>query len=200
MLRTLSTLTIAAAVGGGGAAAAAEAPHIHAPNAPSVSVKSITAPKAASAVKSIAGLKVDAPTVSAPEAPQLDLRPVDCTGTTCSADDPTDMAGTVVSFSGTDLTERTNSGDTYTAAVDDKTNIACPTQQAIDAGNVFNPVEPSIPTIGDGQVSGLAKPQVTDKYACSASKITAGRQIAGAELGRDSSGQLHWIALALAPN
>jgi hypothetical protein len=82
MLRTLSTLAIAAAVGGGGAAAAAEAPHIHAPNAPSVGVKSNTAPKAASAMKPRAGLKVNAPTVSAPETPRLDLRPVDCTGTT----------------------------------------------------------------------------------------------------------------------
>jgi hypothetical protein len=200
MLRTISTLAAAAVVGGGGTAAAVAAPQIQAPKAPSVTVKSVTAPKMAPAVKHLTELKVKAPTIKAPEPPRLDLRPVGCSTATCTPEDPTDMAGTVVSFNGSQLTERTRSGHTYTASVDDKTNVACPTEQAIDNREVFNPATPSIPKIGIGQTSVPAKPKMTDKYACSATNITAGRYTAGAELGRDSNGRLHWIAVALAPH
>jgi hypothetical protein len=245
MLRTISTLAIAAAVGGGTTAAAFAAPHIYPPKRPSVTVGSVTAagtgpavkhlaelkvtvptitppkqPRPAvkhlaelkvtaptitppkqprPAVKHLAELKVTAPTITPPKQPRLDLRPAGCSTATCSPEDPTAMAGTVVSFNGSELTERTKSGHTYTAAVDDTTKVACPTQQAIEKGRVFNPATPAIPKVGVGQVAVPATPTITDEYACSATDITAGRHIAGAELGRDSNGRLHWIAVAVAP-
>jgi hypothetical protein len=199
MLRTISTLAIAAAVGGGTTAAAFAAPHIYPPKRPSVTVASVTAAGTGPAVKHLAELKVTAPTITPPKQPRLDLRPAGCSTATCSAEDPTAMAGTVVSFNGSELTERTKSGHTYTASVDDTTKVACPTQQAIEKGRVFNPSTPAIPKVGVGQVAVPATPTITDEYACSATDITAGRHIAGAELGRDSNGRLHWIAVAVAP-
>jgi hypothetical protein len=222
MLRTISTLAIAAAVGGGTTAAAFAAPHIYPPKRPSVTVGSVTAagtgpavkhlaelkvtvptitpPKQPRpAVKHLAELKVTAPTITPPKQPRLDLRPAGCSTATCSPEDPTAMAGTVVSFNGSELTERTKSGHTYTASVDDTTKVACPTQQAIEKGRVFNPATPAIPKVGVGQVAVPATPTITDEYACSATDITAGRHIAGAELGRDSNRRLHWIAVAVAP-
>lgn len=93
----------------------------------------------------------------------------------------------------------TTSGHTYTATLGSGTTVACPSQQALDQGQVFNPILPSITPPGTGQASMPVKPQIRDQYACSATEITAGRHIAGAELGRDASGQLYWIAVALAP-
>lgn len=202
MLRPLSMLAVAAVLGTGGTAAAAGASHtlhVHAPKAPSITAKTVPAPKAPAGAGRLAALKVNTPTVAAPKVAHPDLTPVNCTSSSCSTSDPARLAGTVVSFNGTTLTETTTSGHTYTATLNSGTTVACPSQRALDNGHVFNPVTPSITTPGSGQASAPPKPQIKDQYACSTTNITVGRHIAGAELGRDASGQMYWIAIALAP-
>jgi hypothetical protein len=197
MLHPLSTLAAAAILGGGTAATQAENMiQVDVPPAPTVAVATPNAP----AGPRLGGLTITTPTVTAPHPRRPHLRPVGCTASACTANDPTQFAGTVVSFDGTALTERTDSGRTYTALVDSATTVACPPQGAVRDKRVFNPVAPPLPKLGSGQAAAPVKPQIKDEYACSTNNITTGRHIAGAELGHDAQGRLHWIVIALAPS
>ena len=139
---------------------------------------------------------LEVPRVTKPRPPRLDLQPAACTTAGC---DPRQLAGTVTAFDGTTLTVRTDAGRTYRAVVNGDTNVACPPQAAIDDGRVFNPVPPTEPQIGSGGPALPADVELRDRYACSASEISAGRRIAGAAVGSDDHRQLRWIGVALAP-
>jgi hypothetical protein len=124
----------------------------------------------------------------------LDLTPDGCTRSAC---DPRRLAGRVISLVGRTLIIRTAGGRYYRALIDATTNVACPPQDAIDAGQVFNPLLPR-PQIG-GRPAVASTAQLGDRYACSVSALSPGRRVAGAVVGRDTSGALRWVGVALSP-
>ena len=140
--------------------------------------------------------KVDAPDVATPRAPRLELQPTTCASAGC---DPRRLAGTVIGFDGTTLTLRADVGRTYRAVVDADTHVACPPQEAIDQGRVFNPATPEEPRLGAGSPTVPADIRLRDRYACSTSEIATGRRVVGAAVGFDSGRRLHWLGVALAP-
>jgi len=195
MFSSLSALAVSAILGTAGTTGTVGNPlQIDAPQAPSVAITTL-APKAP---ESPTAPSVNPQAVPAPTVPNLDFTPLDCGASGCSTDDPTTLAGTVISLNAITMADHTDSGHTYSAVVDNDTSVICPSQQALDEGHVFNPVTPSIAAPGSGRAP--ATPQIKYQYQCTTANVAVGRHIVGAELGRDANGELHWIAIALAPS